>query len=209
MSGSVTINPFTTNQPQNTFLLQTQGYVQGAAYDDPSARMELAGGVLASTETIVMWGGVPITELVNVTGSGSDGGGPPVKRSTTQANTTGWSVFNQASSMIIAPGATVPISGTGSYVGFFRYYTNQRIAVQLDPALVAALVASDGAINSQALYWDVTNFRVTLVTSGGNFALPATTRLLSTNTNSKIITVGTAGVAPYTWTSGDAGILLI
>ena len=209
MSGSVSINPYSTNQPQNTFLAQTQGLVQGCAYDDPSARMELAGGVLASTETLVMWGGVPLTELVNVTGSGAEGIGPSLKRSTTQANTTGWSVYNQAGSMIITPGTTAPVSGTGSYVAFFRYGSNIRIAVQVDPALVAALVASNVAINAEALYWDVTNFRVTLTTTGGNFALPTTTRLLSVNTNSQVVSTGAAGVAPYTWTAGDCGIILI
>jgi hypothetical protein len=212
MSGALSITPYSTNQPANTFLLQTQGLVQGAAYDDPSARMELAGGVLASTETVVMWGGVPLTELINVpsqAGAGADGLGPSVKRATTQANTTGWSVYNQAMSMVITPGATAPVSGVGNYVGFFRYGSNIRIAVQLDPALVAALVASDVAINAESLYWDVTNYRVTLVTTGGNWALPTATRLLSVNTNSKVITTGTAGVAPWSWTSGDAGIILI
>ena len=72
MSGTISFDPYATNQPQNTFLLQTQGYVQGTAYDDPSVRMEMAGGTLAATETLTMWGGVPLTELINVTGAGSD-----------------------------------------------------------------------------------------------------------------------------------------
>lgn len=209
MSGSVSINPYATNQPQNTFLLQTQGYVQGTAYDDPTARMELAGGVLASTETLVMWGGVPINELVNVAGSGSDGLGPVVKRSTSQATVTGWSVYNQASSMVIVPGQSAPVTGTGSYVAFFRSGSNIRIAVPVDAALAATLAGGGLSITGNALFWSVSNFNVTLVTTGGNFALPTSTRLLSVNTNSKIITTGAAGIAPIAWGSGAAAIILI
>jgi hypothetical protein len=209
MSGSISFNPYATNQPQNTFLLQTQGYVQGTAYDDPTARMELAGGVLASSETLVMWGGVPISEQINVAGAGADSLGPQVKRGTTQANITGWSVYNQASSMVITPGQTAPVTGTGSYVAFFRYGSNIRIAVQVDPALVAALQSSDTVINAESLQWDTVLFRVTVASPSGFIALPASTRLLSVNSNSKIITTGTNGVAPIAWASGDAGIILI
>jgi len=110
--------------------------------------------------------------------------------------------------MVIAPGNNVPLAGVGNYVGFFRLQTQQRLTVQCDPALVAALVASDGTITSQALYWDVTNYRITLTTSGGNFALPTSTRLLSVNTNSKVVAYN-SGTGAVTWTAGDAAIILI
>lgn len=206
MSGSISLNPYVTNQPQDSFLLQTQGYVQGVAFDDPSVRMELERGVLASTETVVMWGGIPLTELINSAGSGPDALGPNVKRATSQGTVTGFSVFNQAHSMVIGPGLTVPVSGTGGYVGLFRLGTEARIAVQADPALVSA--ASGTAINSQALYWDVTNYRITLVTTGGNWALPTSIRLLSTNSNSKIISYN-SGTGAVTWTTGSAAIIQI
>src|SRR6185312_4888789 len=206
MSGTISFNPFLTNQPQDSFLQQTAGYVQGAAYDDPSVRMELMGGYLNSAETLVMWGGVPITEVINVAGSGADGLGPAIKRATSQGNTTGFSVYNQANSMVVTPGQTAPVAAVGGYVAFFRSGSNIRIAVQADPALVAAIAGAGDAINSQALYWDVAAYRITLTTTGGNFALPTSVRLLSTNTNSKIVSYNAGAV---TWTTCDAAILLI
>jgi hypothetical protein len=209
MSGSITINPYGTSQPQNSFLLQTQGYVQGVSYDDPTARMELAAGTLASTETVVMWGGVPITELINVTGAGADGLGPVLKRATSQATVTGMSVFNMAMHMIQGPGASVPVAGTGNSVNFYRFGTNQRIAVAIDQALLTAITGAGLPISGQSLYWSVTNFNLTNVTTGGNFLMPASTRILSTNTNSKTIATGTNGVGPITWTTGPAAMILI
>lgn len=208
MSGTISFNPYTTNQPQASFLLQTQGYVQGAPYDDPIARLWLAGGILASSETIAMWGGVPIEEMINLAGSGSDGLGPTIKRATSQVTATGWSTNLQANSMVIVPGGSVPLAASGNYVAFFRSGSQQRLAVQADPALYSALASADGSIASQALYWDVTNYRITLTTSGGNWALPTSTRLLSLSQNSKIVSYN-SGTGAATWTSGDAAIILI
>lgn len=208
MSGTVSFNPFSTNQPQNTFDTQTQGYVQGVAMDDPSSRMWLMGGTLASTETLTMWGGVPVEEYINVTGSGSEGLGPTLKRSASQATVTGFSVFNQASSMVITPGNTVPLASVTNFVAFYRLNTQARIVVACDPALVTALTSSDGAINSQSLYWDVTNYRITLTTTGGNFALPTTIKLLDVNTNSKIVSYN-SGTGVASWVAGDAAVILI
>jgi hypothetical protein len=214
MSGSISFNPSLTTNVQNSFLLETQGYIQGFAMDDPSARMELSGGVLASTETLTMWGGVPITELVNVTGTGADGLGPLLKRATVASGTgapsgagetTAWSTFNQAHSMLITPGGLVPPqSAAGQYVAFFRVGTNIRLAVACAAALVTAAAAGVN-VGQLALLWDTVAMNITSTSSGNTIALPASTRLLSVNTNSKIITPGT----PPVWASGDAAIILI
>ena len=203
MSGNITFNPYATTTPQHSFLLESQGYIQGVAIDDPSSYQWLAGGVLASTETLPMWGGVPIEEIANLVGTGSEGLGPSLKRATSQATITGWSVFNQASSMVITPGNTVPLASQLNYVAFYRLGTNQRVAVQADPALAAAI--SGGAISGLALYWSVADSWVTLTTTS-NFALPASTRLLSINTNSKIVSWSSPNA---NWSSGPAALLLI
>ena len=205
MSGSVTFNPYATTQGANTFLSQTQGYIQGMALDDPASYPWLVGGILATTETVVLWGGVPIEEFINSLGTGSEGLGPTIKRSTSQATTTGWSVFNRAASMVIGPGNGVPVAGTGNYASFFRNGSNARIGVQCDPALVAAL-NSTTSILGEALYWDVTNYRVTLTTTGGNFALPTSIKFLSVNTNSKIVSYANSAA---TWSTGDVAIIQI
>ena len=209
MSGTISFNPFGTSTPQNTFLSPTQGYIQGTVYDDPTARLELMGGTLAVSETIVMWGGRPIGEQINVTAAGaSDGLGPVCASATSTATATGWCVFTQAGSMVLIPGgAYPPVAAVGNYISFFRYGSNARIAVACDPALVASVSTGNPTITSQALYWDVTNYRITLTTSGGNWALPTTTKLISTNsTNSKIITYAASQAS---WSTGAAAIIQI
>jgi len=207
MSGTISFNPFTTTVPVNPFLSPTQGLVQGVALDDPSSKNWLEGGQLASTETVTMWGGVPIQIEINQVASGaSEGLGPVLKRSTSQANTLGWAVFNQASSMVITPGNNVPQAAVGNYVSFYRNATNARIVVNCDPALVAALTAGE-LITGASMYWSVTLYWVTLVSSGSNFALPTTTVLRAVNSNSKIVNYASA--SSVTWTTGDAAIIQI
>jgi hypothetical protein len=209
MSGSITVNPYATSQPQNSFLSPTQGYIQGYLVQDQTARTQIVGGYLDSGETVVMWGGRPISEQINVTSAGaSDGLGPDVKSATTQASCTGWCIFDQAGSMILAPGgAYPPVAGVGNYISIVRYGSLARIKVACDPAIVTALISADSYITSQALYWDVTNYRITLVTTGGNWALPTSTKLVSTNsTNSKIITYSASQAS---WTTGTAAIIQI
>jgi hypothetical protein len=199
-------NQYTTNQPQNAFLLDTQGFVQGLAEDDPVSRMWLTEGTLISTASVLMWGGVPITEQINVTGSNGDGLGPVVLAATSQADTTGWSTFQQMMHGIITPGSNAPTYGPTNSVGFFRAGTNVRLMVACDPALISTITGAGDAINSQSLYWDVTNYRITLTTSGGNFALPTSTRLLKVNSNSKIITYSSPNAS---WAAGAAAVILL
>jgi hypothetical protein len=207
MSGSISLNPYSTNQPANTFPLTTQGYVQGAPMDDPTSRLWLSGGSLKETETLPMWGGVPIFEYINVEGSPISGGpGPQVGRATSQATVTGWSTNLQINSMVITPGNSVPLAAIGNSVGYFRLTTNVRLAVAIDPALVTTISGSPALINAEALYWDVTNYRITTTTTGGNFALPTSTRLLGINTNSKIVTYASSVAS---WSAGSAAIILI
>lgn len=210
MSGSITFNPYTTSSPQNTFLNPSFGYVQGLVYDDTVARMQLAQGILATTESIVMWGGRPITEYINTTSAGSsDGLGPTVASAISQATTTAWAVFQNAASMVLIPGgAYPPVAATGNSVMFYRYGSLARIMVACDPSLITTVIgAGTDSITSLALYWDVTNYRITLTTTGGNWALPTTTKLLSTNsTNSKIITYAASQAS---WATGSAAVIQI
>jgi hypothetical protein len=205
MSGSISFNPYTTSSPQNTFLSPTQGYVQGVVFDDPTARLEMMGGQLSSAETIVMWGGRPINEQINVTAAGySDGLGPQVASATSSATTTGWTTF--AASMVLIPGgAYPPVAAIGNFIAFYRNGSNARMCVACDPNLPASV--SGSGISSQALYWDVTNYRITLTTTGGNWALPTTIKLISTNAaNSKIITYAASQAS---WVNGSAAIIQI
>jgi hypothetical protein len=203
-------NQYPTNQPAAPFLLETQGYIQGLALDDPTSRLWLVEGTLVSTATVALWGGLPVTEQINVTGAGADGLGPVVSLATTQAGVTGWSTFQQMMHMTIAPNQNVPVAGPTNGLGFFRLNTQVRLAVACDPALITSITGGGDSIASQSLYWDVTNYRITLNTAGGNFALPTSIKLLSVNTNSKIVSVASpASAAVPAWALGSAAIILI
>jgi hypothetical protein len=205
MSGNITFAPYTTSFPTNPFLSQTQGYTSGYVVDDPTTKNWLASGQLASSELIVMWGGVPISQEINNLGTGSESLGPTIKRATSQSNTNGFSVLNQAGHMVITPGGnSAPSIGTGGSVHFYRIGSGMvRLIVNCDPALISALSTGE-FVNGASLYWDVTNYRVTLSTSGSNFALPTGVTLESTQTNSKITAYSASAV---TWTTGDAAMI--
>ena len=83
MVTSVTINPFAHNAGNaGLFNVTSKGFRQGTAMADPSTRYRLRQGLLATTETIPMWGGVGIYEFIPSPGTNYVGhpGGPPTAR---------------------------------------------------------------------------------------------------------------------------------
>lgn len=203
MSGTISVNPYATTSPYPNFQLATQGGVQGLPFDDTVARLWLKEGLLASTETLPMWGGVPVNIGINNSGAGPAGTGAPVARATSAATTNGWSTFYQMAHMVIVPGNSVPLIGVNASVGYFLNGTNIQLWVQVDPDLVAA--AAGASITGLTLYWNTTDFWVTTSSSGG-FALPTSYKLDMTNTNSKVVSWSSPNA---TWTSGDAALLII
>src|SRR5579859_7317370 len=158
MVASVTINPVLTSVASGSFQIDSVGYIQGTALDQPAIRNSLAGGVLASTETLPMWGGVGISELVP--GAASTPAtvlGGPIKRATNvTANTagvlTGFSVFDQNYSAINSPQSPVPLVGSGMSLNFYRLGSGARIPVACDPSLASL----DGGVITQQVSWDYT-----------------------------------------------------
>ena len=154
-----------TTVAAGTFNVQSVGWVAGTFIDDPATRNELAGGVLATTETLPMWGGVAINETVTPNGASPapDGvlGGLITRATSVTAGAagqiTGFSVFNQAYSMTITPQSPVPASASGMLVNFFRLGSNARIVVQCSPALSTL---ETGSV-SQLVSWDFVNQQLT------------------------------------------------
>jgi hypothetical protein len=64
MTAQITINPLLTSTAAGLFNVTSRGFIQGFAIDDPAIRYQLVGGFLASTETVPMWGGIPIAESI-------------------------------------------------------------------------------------------------------------------------------------------------
>lgn len=160
MTANIPFNPSTTTNAAGSFLTTNSGLVQGTAWDDPAIRNTLAGGILASTETIPMWGGVGICENVPTIPDTSllpkNQLGGVIARATTISATggagalTGFSVFDQNYSAINTPQSPVPLSASGMQVNFYRLGTGMRIAVKCAPVLVSL----DGSPITQRVSWD-------------------------------------------------------
>ena len=167
MVATVSFQPFVqTSGNAGLFNAFSTGLRQGTAYPDPSTRWALRTGILASSETIPMWGGVGIYENVpggvsNVSDTGeadyvSTTLGPVVGRATGLTGSkalAGFSVFDQAHGMITSPQSIVPLAGSGMQVMSYRLGSGARIAVDCDPILVDL---QGGPIGAQ-VSWDFVN----------------------------------------------------
>ena len=187
MVATVSFNPVLTSNAGGSFNIDSSGYVQGQAMDDPSYRYWLAGGVLATTETLPMWGGVGISELIpsstSTTTSAPSLGGQIGRATTLTAQAagqlTGFSVFDQAHHMINSPQSPVPLAGTGMSVNFYRMGSQARIAVACDPSLISL---QTGLI-TQNVSWDFNSQRLQPYLASG----------------------GTESVTSLTWSSTNGG----
>lgn len=157
MVANVSFNPNLTTVAQGSFNAASAGLVQGTAYPDPAIRFKLAGGLLATTETLPMWGGVGIfTDVPGVTGGSKKQLGPVVGRATALTNLTAFSVFDQAYGMINTPQSPVPLAGSSMQVMYYRLGSGARIAVACDPALISLV----GGLTTAQVSWDYVNQRL-------------------------------------------------
>lgn len=158
MSATVTFNPYLQSSGNNgLFSITSNGITQGTAYPDPSTLFRLRQGLLATTETLPIWGGVGV--FANVPGGAGNPSyalGASVGRAlalTGASKLAGFSVFDQAYGMITSPQSTVPLIGSGGQVNWYPLGSLARIGVACDPALVDL---RGGAVGAQ-VSWDFTN----------------------------------------------------
>ena len=196
---TISFNPSATTSPQGTFAAQTQGYIQGMFLPDATARNQLLSGIVNSTVTQPVWGGMALEEIVNA--AGSNLAGNTLDLAAANANVTGFSVFNRAPNMIVSSGNSVPVSGSGMTLNYFRLGSNARIVVLCTSALITAVVSN--GTNTQ-VSWDFTNQQL-IPYSVGIGALPV--KVLGVDSNSKVVTYS-GGVA--TWSQpGNVAIIQI
>lgn len=154
MVATVSFNPGITTNAAGSFNRDSVGLIQGTAYDSPNARYNLAGGQLANTETIPIWGGVGIYELVpGVSGGPSASLGGQIGRATSLTGSTaltGFTVFDQAYGMLNTPQSPVPLAGSSMSVNFYRLGSGARLAVAVDPTLIDL----QGDIITSQVSWD-------------------------------------------------------
>lgn len=201
---NISIAPFATTNAAGLFNVNSAGFTQGDAQDDPAVKFKLAGGVLLASASAPMWGGIPITELIPaaVTTPGSDVLGPTVQLATALANVTGICVFNQAFHGVTSPQSPVPLYAPGSSVNFYRTGSGARIPLRLNPALVSI----DGSIISTQLSWDFTNQWLT--TYDGTNAFPVKVLKVSATGNKTVSYNSGTGLATYLTTEVVALCLL-
>lgn len=199
MSVNLAFNYMQQTVAGGLFNTTSSGGWQGMFVDDPAIRYQLAGGVLGSSETLPMWGGVGISQTT-VPNTGTN---PPdstqggiITRATVISSTgaagalTGFSVFNQAYGMAITPQSPVPLAASGMQVNFFRLGSNARIYVAASPALSA----DEGNPVSQQVSWDFV----------GQQLIPYQAAYTSASVQSATYTSAT-GVLAVTFASAPAG----
>src|SRR6185437_13364489 len=203
MVANISYNPYQTTTAAGSFQIDSTGYIQGVMLDDPAIRYALAGGVLANSETIPMWGGVGISEVVpGASGTPNSALGGQITRATTltaaaAGQLTGFSVFNQDHAMVNSPQSPVPLAGSGMLVNFFRLGSGARIAVACDPSLVSL----EGSVITSQVSWDFHN--QVLQPYGASTPAYSLSSVTWANTNGGQLT-GVASVATPVGGVGDA-----
>ncbi len=197
-TANLSFNPLlTTNVGAGAFNIQTNGYIQGTAQDQSAVRNFLSGGMLATTETIPMWGGVAISEYVAAKSTSTvsiKDLGPLITRATSVASTvpiTGFAVFDQVHSAINFPQSPVPLIPSYGMVNFYRLGSGARIAVACDPTLVSL---ETGLIN-QNVSWDFNDSILQPYVASG--ATEAVTSMTWSATNGGQVAVVMTGAAIY------------
>lgn len=158
-------NPYLTTNAQGSFNIQSDGFVQGTAMDDPSARFRLRSGILALSETLCMFGGVGISENIPAPGFPANAPAGVLQSSIIRATSiqggsapaagqlTGFSVFDQAYNAVQSPESPVPLIGSNGTLNYYPLGSKARIAVACDPALSAL----EGDITTSQVSWDFVN----------------------------------------------------
>jgi hypothetical protein len=186
------------------FNIESDGYIVGMAEPDPSTRFALAGGWLATTETLPMFGGVGISENIpqeRPPVSRADVAlGGTIARATAEANLTGFSVFDQNYAAVNSPQSPVPTVGSGGLVNFYRLGCLARVALAIDPTLITL----EGTLITSQVSWDFTNQKIIAFATT---ALPV--KIIRIKSSGCMVPVYTSGTGFTTWAYNGAAALCV
>ncbi|EPX0461367.1 hypothetical protein ACWV3E_003251 [Yersinia enterocolitica] len=160
---NLSLNPMATTNALGSFGVQSDGFIQGVALDDPANRFNLASGTVSATETKPLWGGVPVAEIIP--GVSSSPRGSTIRRALGVADIEGFTVFNQAHNGLTTPQSPVPLFASGMSVSFYRFGANMRIPLKASPAVIA--LGTNNASVKTALAWDFVNNQITTAADAG------------------------------------------
>jgi len=205
-------NPYVQTNAAGSFVIESDGLIVGTAYPDPSTRFALAGGWLATAETLPMFGGVAINESIPTERTTSPATptrpdlslGGVIARATTLAagagTVTGFCVFDQNYAAVNTPTSPVPTVGSGGLVNFYRLGSGARVALAIDPALVTL----EGGLITQQVSWDFSAQRIIA------FATNAlAVKILQIKSSNCMRPVYTAGTGLTTWNYNDAAAVCL
>jgi hypothetical protein len=204
MVANIAFNPYVQTSAPGMFNIESDGYIVGMAEPDPSTRFALAGGWLATTETLPMFGGVGISENIPqerppVTRADVALGGT-IARATAEANLTGFSVFDQNYAAVNSPQSPVPTVGSGGLVNFYRLGSLARVALAIDPALITL----EGTLITSQVSWDFTNQKIIAFATN---ALPV--KIIRIKSSGCMVPVYTSGTGFTTWSYNGAAALCV
>lgn len=222
-SPSVAFNPAIQTNFAGTFAVSSEGYQQGDAQDDPSIRNELRRGIVDPAATLPMWGGLAISESLLAGGIGVGTTNPagslqsklvPATNVTanTAANLTGFTVFNQATAMLVSAQSRVPQAPSSGSINFYRLGSRARIPFAASAAALSAWIG--GLTDPNTLFWDTNNLWLTNAGGSGIFQLPASITIDSISAaNSRVVNYNqnSAGYATsgfLNWLEGQGAVVL-
>ncbi|HHJ4165357.1 hypothetical protein [Klebsiella grimontii] len=160
---NLSLNPMATTNAAGSFGVQSDGFIQGVALDDPANRFNLASGTVAASETKPLWGGLPVAELLP--GNQSSPRGSTIRRAVSVAELEGFTVFNQAHNGLTTPQSPVPLYASGMSVSFYRIGSNMRVPLKASAQVVS--LGTTGASVKTALAWDFVNNQITTAAAAG------------------------------------------
>jgi hypothetical protein len=213
MPASIAFNPFLTSVASGSFNATSSGFIVGQTMADPAARYQLASGFLAQTETLPMWGGVAINEgfspgttSTSTTGSSL---GSPITRAALLGSAgvvgsiTGFCVFDQNFSAITTPQSPVPLVASGGTFNYLRLGSKGRVALQVNPLVIAAAPIASGNISWDFVNQQITTFQPAYAANVTTAAAWAGGVATLTTTTPHGVLVGTyvvlAGFTPAAW----------
>ena len=191
-----------TTTASGLFQVNSAGYTQGDAQDDPAIKFQLVGGVLSTSAETPIWGGIPIQELIPAATAGNNIGlGSTVIQATDYDEVNGFCVYNQAFHGITTPSSNAPLFSSGMSVNYYRMGSGARIPLPID----SALVSLDGGQISQEVSWDFTNNKIIAFDTT---ALPVKILKIVTSNNLLVSYNSTTGNANWTSTGALALCLI-
>lgn len=205
---SIQFNPLPQTSAAGMFTIESDGYIAGTAMPDPATRFALAGGILASTETLPMFGGVAIGENIPTERSTAPATptrpdvalGGSIIRAAAEAGHTGFSVFDQNYSAINTPQSPCPSVGPGGLVNFYRFGSGARVCLPI----TASLVTLEGTLITSQVSWDYTN---QIIIAFATTALPV--KILNIKSTNCMIPVYSSATGFVTWNYNGAVALCV